>query len=233
MNCSRPKLDVRRVHTDERGRTGFGGSELTLLLESMGFLEAVAAAAPPATPVRTLEVGAGTGKFTTAFTQFLDAEQQQRVALTAVEPSELVSACPQLRPRLRRDPRAHTFRQRHHLKETFGESLEVVQALADDVPFADSSFDFVLCAQAFHWFSTHSTVQEVSLLLCRVVELHSERRGSGTASSNQADASAWCGTCATPPTRCAPSAGSPLPLPPSLVLSVTCFRLFLPVDAPA
>lgn len=85
---------------------------------------------------RTLEVGAGTGKF-------MPLLQACGGDLVAVEPiaamrEELTRAYP---------------------------AVEVLAGSADAIPLPDASVDAVVCAQAFHWFATAAAVQEMRRVL--------------------------------------------------------------------
>ncbi|MGB0920707.1 MAG: class I SAM-dependent methyltransferase [Alphaproteobacteria bacterium] len=83
-----------------------------------------------------LEMGAGTGKFT----QCLAATNAHIIAADAVPEmlGELTKALPQ---------------------------TETLACTAEDIPLDDSSVDFVVCAQAFHWFATDKAVAEMRRIL--------------------------------------------------------------------
>lgn len=83
-----------------------------------------------------LDVGAGTGKFTRRLCGI-------GATVHAVEP---VAA----------------------MREQFAKALPevpVVPGAAESLPFADASFDAVVCAQAFHWFATREAVAEFRRVL--------------------------------------------------------------------
>ncbi len=83
-----------------------------------------------------LELGAGTGKFT----QSLVKTGAHIIATDAV-PQMLV----QLKMALPK--------------------VETCPASAEQIPLSDSSVDYVVCAQAFHWFANTQTLQEVHRVL--------------------------------------------------------------------
>ncbi len=83
-----------------------------------------------------VDLGAGTGKFTTYLVQ-MGAD------VVAVEPvpamlAKISSAFPQ---------------------------VKTLKGTADSIPLADASVDVVVCAQAFHWFATHSALTEIHRVL--------------------------------------------------------------------
>ena len=86
--------------------------------------------------LRVLEVGAGTGKFTS----YLLRTQAQVVAL------EPVAA------------------MRERLRSNLPEAT-VAQGTAERLPFSDESFDAIVCAQSFHWFASHATLAEFKRVL--------------------------------------------------------------------
>lgn len=87
---------------------------------------------------RTLEVGAGTGKFLPV----LNGCGGEIVALEPVAGmrAQLTAAFPQ---------------------------IEVLAGTAEAIPLPDGSVDAVVCAQAFHWFATPAAVQEMRRVLKR------------------------------------------------------------------
>lgn len=99
-----------------------------------------------------LELGAGTGKFTSTFLNFtIEADNVQsypvlkRLKYIATEPSE-------------------GFRE--SLKQLVQNSnVKVKFALGTDIPAGDHSLDGVIAAQAFHWMATTETLKEVHRVL--------------------------------------------------------------------
>ena len=98
---------------------------------------------------RVIDLGAGTGKFTRLLSTLAPT-------LIAVEPVQAMGA--QL-TRLLPDVR-------------------LVNGTAEAIPLETASADAVVCAQAFHWFSTQAALAE------------------STACSSPKGASGWCGMCA-------------------------------------
>jgi SAM-dependent methyltransferase len=113
----------RAVAAYERGRPSYPA-------------EAVAAAAPIGDGP-TLEVGAGTGKFTR-----LLASRRSRIL--AVEPVAAMRA---------------------HLAEAAPPGTRVVAATAEALPVASGSVELVVAAQAFHWFATPRALAELHRVL--------------------------------------------------------------------
>ncbi len=85
---------------------------------------------------KTLEVGAGTGKFVPML-------RQCGGTIIAVEPIA------GMREQLARD----------------FPNLEVLAGSAESIPLPDSSVDAVVCAQAFHWFATAAALREMRRVL--------------------------------------------------------------------
>lgn len=83
-----------------------------------------------------LELGAGTGKFTQSL-----AKTSAHIIATDAVPQMLV----QLKIAL--------------------PTVETCPASAEQIPLSDSSVDYVVCAQAFHWFANTQTLQEVHRVL--------------------------------------------------------------------
>lgn len=83
-----------------------------------------------------LDLGAGTGKFLANLTQISQH-------IYAAEPIKEMLA--QLRLRY---PQVHS-----------------VQASSQQLPFADNTFDAVLCAQSFHWFANADSLREIHRVL--------------------------------------------------------------------
>lgn len=84
-----------------------------------------------------IDLGAGTGKLTRLLGS-LNAEQ-----IIAVEPVS------NMRENLKKIPFI----------------TKVIDGTAEQIPFEDSTIDMILCGQSFHWFSTHSALQEIHRVL--------------------------------------------------------------------
>lgn len=85
---------------------------------------------------RTLEVGAGTGKFIAVL-------KECGGEIVAVEP---------------------IAGMREQLVQSFPD-LTVLAGTAETIPLPDGSVDAVVCAQAFHWFATGAALQEMHRVL--------------------------------------------------------------------
>lgn len=85
---------------------------------------------------RTLEVGAGTGKFVAVL-------KECGGEIVAVEPIAGM-----------REQLVHSF-----------PDLTVLAGTASTIPLPDGSVDAVVCAQAFHWFATAAALQEMRRVL--------------------------------------------------------------------
>ncbi|MFT6656882.1 class I SAM-dependent methyltransferase [Maritalea sp.] len=83
-----------------------------------------------------VDLGAGTGKFTQRLCEISNN-------VIGVEPVDAM-----------REQLAHNLQQVQTLKGT-----------ATAMPHADASVDFVICAQAFHWFATKQTMAEIHRIL--------------------------------------------------------------------
>lgn len=83
-----------------------------------------------------VDLGAGTGKFTSQLTA-------SGARVLAVEP--ITAMADQLR------------------KEQPG--VQILEGTADRIPLADSSCDAVVCAQSFHWFATETALAEIRRVL--------------------------------------------------------------------
>ena len=85
---------------------------------------------------RVLDLGAGTGKFTARLAA-------TGAAVAAVEPvAEMRARCAAAAP-----------------------AAEVREGAAEAIPFPGGGFDAVVCAQAFHWFSTPAALAEIRRVL--------------------------------------------------------------------
>ena len=85
---------------------------------------------------RVLDLGAGTGKFTRRLLS-------SRARLIAVEPVEA-------------------------MRKKFGTlfpNIEMLNGTAEKIPAPDSIFDAVVVAQAFHWFASDFSLQEINRVL--------------------------------------------------------------------
>jgi len=85
---------------------------------------------------RTLEVGAGTGKFTRLL-------QDCGGGIVALEPIEGM---------------------RRELRRSLPD-VEALAGTAEAIPLPDASVDAAVCAQSFHWFATPAAVQELRRVL--------------------------------------------------------------------
>jgi len=117
----------------ETGATAYVSGRPGYPPEALAWLREVLGAGPGR---RTLEVGAGTGKFTRLL-------QDCGGPVVAVEPvaamrDQLRRACP---------------------------AVEVLSGNAEAIPLPDASVDAVVCAQAFHWFATAAAVREMRRVL--------------------------------------------------------------------
>lgn len=117
----------------ETGATAYVSGRPGYPPEALAWLREVLGAGPGR---RTLEVGAGTGKFTRLL-------QDCGGPVVAVEPvaamrDQLRRACP---------------------------AVEVLSGNAEAIPMPDASVDAVVCAQAFHWFATAAAVREMRRVL--------------------------------------------------------------------
>lgn len=85
---------------------------------------------------RTLEVGAGTGKFL----PMLKASGSDILALEPVDEmrAELIGSHP---------------------------DVEALAGSADSIPLPDGTVDAIVCAQAFHWFATSAALAEMHRVL--------------------------------------------------------------------
>lgn len=99
-----------------------------------------------------LELGAGTGKFSTIFLDFTKEQSNieaypvlKNLKYIATEPSEGF-----------RDNLAQSLK---------GSNVEVKYALGTEIPACDNSLDGVIAAQAFHWMATTDTLKEVHRVL--------------------------------------------------------------------
>ena len=114
------------AQTYARGRPGFPPGALEWLRRDLRL----------APDKLALEIGAGTGKFTSLLTQ-------TGADVVAVEPVAAMLA--QLAAE---QPRVRTLR-----------------AAAQDLPIASASVDAVICAQAFHWFASAECLREIHRVL--------------------------------------------------------------------
>jgi ubiquinone/menaquinone biosynthesis C-methylase UbiE len=93
------------------------------------------------TPVKVLDLGAGTGKLTAQLAS-LDAGAGP-MSVTAVEPD------PQMLAELRRQL----------------PGVEAIAGRAEEIPLPDGSFDAVLAGQAVHWFDLDRAIPEMARVL--------------------------------------------------------------------
>lgn len=95
-----------------------------------------------------LELGAGTGKFTSSFLRYQSdaaAEWFQRENYIATEPSK-------------------GFRRSLAEAET---DIRVMEAVADSIPAGVDTIDAIICAQCFHWFASEASLAEIHRVLRR------------------------------------------------------------------
>jgi SAM-dependent methyltransferase len=95
-------------------------------------------------PLRVLDLGAGTGKLTATLLRL-------GAGVTAVEPD------PAMLAELRRNP---VFSP----KPTLG-SVTALPGSAEDIPLSDASVDAVLAGQAMHWFDLDRAIPEIARVL--------------------------------------------------------------------
>jgi len=119
-----------QVDSYETNRPGYAPHAVQWLLKTADLLK-------PGKNV--IEIGSGTGKFTKEFLRFSSS-----CHLSAVEPVKGM---------------------REKLKETLstcqpGHQVEIVDAIASDLPVKSGSTDAIICAQAFHWFANAETLKE-------------------------------------------------------------------------
>lgn len=130
---------MKRAEEDEQRRTAWTAAEVALVYDRgrPGYpADAVAYATGGRTGLRTLDVGAGTGKLTAALVAYgLDT--------VAVEPA------PGMLKLLR-----HRVPQARALAGT-----------AEDLPLPDGSVDLVAAGQAFHWFDDERALPELARVL--------------------------------------------------------------------
>jgi ubiquinone/menaquinone biosynthesis C-methylase UbiE len=125
------------VHESSRGYEGSAGVYIAgrpgYPPEALAWLREVLGVGPGR---RTLEVGAGTGKFTQIL---MDCGG----TIVAVEPID------GMRAELKR----------------LNPELEALAGTAEAIPLPGASVDAVVCAQSFHWFATAAAVQEMRRVL--------------------------------------------------------------------
>jgi SAM-dependent methyltransferase len=96
-------------------------------------------------PYSFLEIGAGTGKFTTSFLHTVNkTETFKDCRYLALEPSEFIEKLSSL-----------------DLK------IDVKKGVSEDIPVESHSIDAVLIAQAFHWMANERSIQEIARVLKR------------------------------------------------------------------
>jgi len=96
-------------------------------------------------PLRVLELGAGTGKFTRSFFGDSDGTEKERMHYISTEPSD-------------------GFRDVLAKSAPTGVS-HVMAATGDSIGVPSGSLDAVIVAQAFHWMASTDTIKEVRRVL--------------------------------------------------------------------
>jgi SAM-dependent methyltransferase len=96
-------------------------------------------------PYSILEIGAGTGKFTTAFLNSVkNMDSLKHCRYLALEPSEFFEKLSSL-----------------------DLNIQVQQGVAENLPVESDSIDAVLIAQAFHWMANEKAILEIARVLKR------------------------------------------------------------------
>lgn len=92
-----------------------------------------------------VELGSGTGKFTSSFINYFEGKYNMNsLNYMATEPSDGF---------------------RNALKKSIPATVRVEHGTGDSIPCSDDSIDAVVVAQAFHWMATESTLLEVKRIL--------------------------------------------------------------------
>jgi ubiquinone/menaquinone biosynthesis C-methylase UbiE len=125
------------VEAYERGRPGYSESALSFIHKTIQDLAAGAGASLSGRKLKVLDLGAGTGKFTSL------VFEPSSWDLFAVEP---------------------IIEMREKLQQKLP-SVDAVPGTAEKIPFDDRFFDVVTVAQAFHWFNYELAVQEIARVL--------------------------------------------------------------------
>lgn len=112
--------------TYESVRPGFPSFAVKMLLQYLGYA-----------PVRTVDLGSGTGLSTTAWREYAQE-------IIGIEPSDDMIAV------------AKT-------KET--ENIRFIKRYAHDTGLENASADIVVCSQSFHWMEPQKTLSEVNRIL--------------------------------------------------------------------
>lgn len=94
-------------------------------------------------PLQLCEIGAGTGKFTKAFIDYMKHEEATHADLLAVEPSAFLS----------------------HLESLQLPGVRAMYGTGEAIPAESLSFHGVLVAQAFHWMANMQCLKEVHRVL--------------------------------------------------------------------
>lgn len=95
-------------------------------------------------PPSLLEIGAGTGKFTTTFLEITTQDDWlKNCHYLALEPSEFIEKL-----------------------KSLNLNIQIEKGMAENIPVAkDQTIDGVLIAQAFHWMSNKQSIQEIHRVL--------------------------------------------------------------------
>lgn len=122
-------------HTDQydRGRPEYALESVEVLLDRVNF--------PHSRRGVILELGAGTGKFTTTLDRALKGTQAK---IISSEPLDGM---------------------REKLITTVSGEIEVLSCQAENISLADQAVDVVVAAQAFHWFANDKALQEIHRVL--------------------------------------------------------------------
>lgn len=90
-----------------------------------------------------LEIGAGTGKFTTSFLELArQTDWLKNCEYLALEPSEFIEKL-----------------------KSLNLNIDIEKGVAESIPSPDRSMDGVLIAQAFHWMSNEKSLHEIYRVL--------------------------------------------------------------------